>query len=155
MATYVKQLSNPDQIGLQPPKGLREVSTASTALKNCKLILLQQSRSVSRRHTACDDSLVDRPLCETTEHSPSPSPQERNVRDIQTDQACASRSAGGTMCRTEQVDDTIPAYPATRDGDVESERPVQQPALKRQALEDITDESDDHAEKRRRTNGEI
>jgi hypothetical protein len=134
MAAYIKQLSNPDQVSLQPPTGLQEVSAASTALLNCKLTLLQQSRSIPPRHTACDDSLIDRPLCETT-RSPSPLPQERNVR--------------------EDLDQAIPVYPTIRDGDVEFARLVQQPGLKRQALEDITDEPDDQAEKRRRTNGEV
>jgi hypothetical protein len=59
------------------------------------------------------------------------------------------------MCRTEQVDDTMPAYPLARDGDIEFERLARQSGSKRQGLKDITDESDDHAQKRRRKNSEI
>ncbi|KAH5617552.1 hypothetical protein HBI23_254140 [Parastagonospora nodorum] len=132
MATYIKQL------GLQLPADLND-----------------QSGSIARRDTAYDDPLIDRPLCETTEHSLSPSPQQRNVQEDQTDQACSARSAGGTMSRTEQVDDTVPAYPPIRDGDIEFERIVEQRVPKRQALKDITDESDDHARKRRRKNSEV
>jgi hypothetical protein len=90
-----------------------------------------------------------------TEYSLSPSPQARNVREDQTGQACSAQGVEGTMCRTQALDEPIPAHPPTQDGDMRPERAVMQPSPKRQALEDITDLSDDNAGKRRKKHGEI